>query len=297
MEQRAGRSERGQATPEWIGLIFLVSLLMLSMAALSIRVPGLAIGEAIASKLICAAGLGDSCGGAKTELAVAYGEGVAQLVAAKAPELRYEEGMHSLPVDFRSCRQDDCANGPDAGLVDRSFEGEPVTAFTHVVDCRGTATDPDYDCSGDRAESLYVQYFLYWPGSVTSRKLFGAVGQGAHADDWEGFQIRISPEESDARASSHHGYNYGGGPTNWLSDAGIEHRSAWGEDLGTYYISGGSHAGHVDDDAGRGIRFTPGDHVNLVPIESLDEQALATEFAITPPWTKPVYSDPEDEGT
>ncbi len=183
-ERCAARPESGQATPEWIGLILLVSLLMLSMAALGAGVPGLAVGEAIASRLVCAAGLGDGCvGNAMTPLEQAYGEDVAELVAAKAPELRYEEGMHSLPVDFRSCRADACANGPDFGQVDHSFTGEPATAFTHVVDCRGDAPDPAYDCSSDRVGSVYVQYFLYWPGSATSRVLFG--DKGFHNDDWE----------------------------------------------------------------------------------------------------------------
>ncbi|CAN5589863.1 hypothetical protein BH10ACT11_BH10ACT11_17820 [soil metagenome] len=296
MGKRATEGESGQATPEWLGLILLVSLLMLSMAALGIAIPGLAVGEAIASKLVCAAGLGDGCGEPETPLDAAYGDDVAGLVAARAPELRYEDGMHSLPVDFRRCRQESCADGPQSGEVGRSFDGESVTAFTHVVDCRGEEPDPAYDCSGDRAGSVYVHYFLYWPTSATSKALFGDLGY--HDDDWEGFQIRVDPRgTTDARASSHHGYNYGGGPTNWLSDAGVTHRSAWGKNLGTYDISGGSHAGHVDDDAGRGGRFTPGNRINLVPLESLSENDRATKFAITPPWTKPVYDDPEDEGT
>jgi hypothetical protein len=35
----------------------------------------------------------------------------------------------------------------------------------------------------------------------------------------------------------------------------------------------------------------------LIPVETLGRTALRTRFAITPPWEKPVYRDPEDEGT
>lgn len=295
MGARIRDSERGQATPEWIGLILLVSLLIVSMAALGLRIPGLAIAEAIGERLVCAAGLGGGCGVVATPLVSAYGAEVGDTVLASAPELRYEEGMTSLPVDFRSCRQDACANGPRSGPVAESFQGEPVTAFTHVVDCRGPELDPDYDCSGDRAGTVYVQYWLYWPGSATAKELLGDAG--SHADDWESFQVKIAAAGTDSRASSHHGYNYGGGPANWLSDAGITSRPAWDRDLGAYYISGGSHAGHASDDGGRGNRWTPAGAIRLVPVESLDSKALATKFAITPPWLKDVYGDPEYEGT
>jgi hypothetical protein len=37
--------------------------------------------------------------------------------------------------------------------------------------------------------------------------------------------------------------------------------------------------------------------VTLVPIERLSAGALSTSFAITPPWRKPVYADPERTDT
>ena len=48
-------------------------------------------------------------------------------------------------------------------------------------------------------------------------------GVGYHEDDWESYQLRITPDGADARASSHNGYDYEGGPRNWLSDAGVVH--------------------------------------------------------------------------
>jgi hypothetical protein len=47
----------------------------------------------------------------------------------------------------------------------------------------------------------------------------------------------------------------------------------------------------------RPVRWTPADGLRLIPIERLTGRARRTRFSITPPWRKPVYRDPEDEGT
>jgi hypothetical protein len=84
----------------------------------------------------------------------------------------------------------------------------------------------------------------------------------------------------------------------WLSDAGLIHRSAWGPSTGRLYVSGGSHAGHVHEDKPPArSRWTPADRLTLIPIETLDPAARRTRFAVVPPWRKPVYHDPEDQGT
>ena len=187
-------------------------------------------------------------------------------------------------------------NGPSSGGVWASDTGRLATAFVHVVDCR--AAEPrGRDCSGGRAGNLYIQYWLFYEDSTSLRALPGRVG--SHQDDWEGYQVRIGPGGTDARATSHHGYNYDGGLGSWLSDAGLVHRSAWGPSTGLLYVSGGSHAGHVHEDRrpGRPSRWTPADRLNLVPIETLDRAARRTGFAVVPPWRKPVYRDPEDQGT
>jgi hypothetical protein len=44
-------------------------------------------------------------------------------------------------------------------------------------------------------------------------------------------------------------------------------------------------------------RWTPGGDLRLIPTETLDAGARRTRFAITPPWRKPVFWDPEDQGT
>ncbi len=47
----------------------------------------------------------------------------------------------------------------------------------------------------------------------------------------------------------------------------------------------------------RPARWTPAARLRLIPIEELGIGARRTGFAVVPPWRKPVYRDPEDEGT
>jgi hypothetical protein len=289
-------AERGQGTVEWIGLVLLVSLALVgALAVAGVRAPtGLA--AAIYSRMVCALDVAGPCSG-DPELVVAYDPDVAAAVRDHAPQIRYEDGMTALPVDFRSCRDAGCGNGPDAGAVSSSDTGEPAAAFVHVIDCRADAAalaeSRGYDCSGGREGNLYVQYWLYYEDSTTAPALPGDVGH--HQDDWEGYQVRIGPDGVDARATSHNGYNYDGGAGSWASDIGISQRSAWGSETGHLYVAGGSHAGHVHEDWDRlrRSRWTPADHLWLIPIETLDPAARRTPFAVIPPWRKPVYRDPE----
>jgi hypothetical protein len=136
--------------------------------------------------------------------------------------------------------------------------------------------------------------------------------RGYHDDDWEGVQVRIGPGgRVDARASSHRGYGGGAGPLHWAADAGFSHPSGWRPDRGKVSIAGGSHAGRLpappsalrriqDAVAGRGrqpYRWTPKSRLRLVPIENLARPCDLKQFAISPPWCKKVYSDPEYTGT
>lgn len=282
----------------------IVALAFLAIASLGVAIPGAAFAKAIADRLVCAVGLEDDCGGGPSGLLLAYGSELADLVTDNAPELDYEEGMHAVPVDFRSCREDACANGADSGPVRESLTGEPVTLFTHVIDCRDSGNVSEgLDCSGGRAGNVYLQYWAYYPGSRTSKDLYGLIGEGFHPDDWESWQVRISPGETQSRASSHTGYNGTSGSP--INDTGkLWHNSAWTDETGRYEISGGSHAGRVgttgplEKKLGRRFagphRWTPGSQVNLVPIESLRDVWGDYEFpAITPPWFKRVFRDPE----
>ena len=287
-------------------LLLLTSLVFLSLIAAGVRFPGLSVAQAVASRILCAATIADSCGD-EPHLIAAYGSEVGAIAREDMPSLAFEHGSHGLPVDFRSCRDTSCGDGPDSGLVVRSDAGRPVTAFVHVIDCREGGERPaGADCSGERAGNLYVQYWTYYADSATLRGVPIAGAKGFHRDDWESVQLRIGPDgEVAERASSHHGYNYAKGPANAGSDAGIgalreiaetvgaRPRNGWGPASGLLFVSGGSHAGNVD--AFRTIdRLTPGSRVHLVPLEPVAAET-DTRFAISAPWHKRVWLDPEAE--
>jgi hypothetical protein len=284
--------QHGQSTVEWVGLVLLVSLVISALGAIAgLGLPGAALAHAIASRIVCAAGLTDGCGLGADELLTAYADEVAAAVRDHAPRILYEPGMRALPVDYRRCREDACADGADSGEVRRTESGEPVTLFVHVVDCRvGAPPPPDgVDCSGRRAGNLYLQYFAYYPGSATgegSTPLSGLIRDASsalgtpsyHPDDWESFQVRIGADGALDRASAHHGYGPG-----------------WFPETGAYFVSGGSHAGTVlprDAD-----RYTARSDITLIPLEPIAASDPDVSFAITPPWRKQVWFDAEYEGT
>jgi hypothetical protein len=306
---RAG--ERGQSTVEWIGTLCVVALLLVGLVAAGVRVPGASLAEAVGSRILCAAALADGCGD-EPVLIAAYGTEVGKLVREHMPMLAFEEGSRAVPVDFRRCRETACSDRSEHGEVHRTDRGLPVTAFVHVVDCRVGEEEHSEaggaDCSGPRGGNLYIQYWTYYPDSATLRDVPIAGGAGFHLDDWEGVQIRIGPHgRVDERASSHNGYNYRRSVGNWGSDAGLNlvngvveaigarERNGWGSETGIVLVSGGSHAGnaagipHVD-------HFIPGRRVHLIPLEPIAATYTST-FAITPPWQKKVWRDPEAEGT
>ncbi len=279
---------------EWVALLALVALLLAALVAAGVRVPGAALARAVASRILCAASGAGSCGTGEPALIAAYGTEVGRLVRDHMPTLAFEDGSRALPVDFRRCRRPSCADGGEEGIVRRTEAGLPVTAFVHVLDRRPR---------GD----LYIQYWLYYVDSATLRGVPVAGSRGYHADDWESFQVRIGAEgEVESRASSHNGYNHRPTVANWGSDAGVgplrdlaealgaRAENGWGSATGILLVSGGSHAGNLGDDPGG--RFTPGHRVHLIPLEPI-AAADATPFAVSPPWLKRVWSDPEAEET
>jgi hypothetical protein len=284
--------ERGQSTVEWVGLVALVALTMTLLAALAgVAIPGAVLARTISSRILCAIELGAGCEEIVSPLVSAYGDELAALVAEHAPQIRYEPGMRAVPVDYRRCRDDACAEGADKLRVSQSETGEPVSAFTHVVDCRTASPLPaGADCSGAAAGNVYLQYWLYYPGSATGegsiapgvvREISRAIGKPSyHPDDWESVQLRIHPDGSvDSRASAHQGYGPGWEP---LSRAG-------------YTVSGGSHAGTVEP--ADFDRITTPRRLSLIPVEPIADEHPDTAFAITPPWYKRVWLEPEYEGT
>jgi hypothetical protein len=304
-------SERGQGTVEWVGTLLVVSLAMLALTAAGVRVPGAPLARTVADRILCAASLADGCGDEPTLIA-SYGTEVGRLVRLHMPMLAFEEGSKAVPVDFRSCRSTECGDSSGSGLVHRTDVGLPVTAFVHVVDCRpGAAEETDAvgtDCSGERAGNLYIQYWTYYADSATLRGVPVAGDEGYHHDDWEGVQIRIGPDgKVSERASSHNGYNASLSVRNWGSDAGIDPvkdaaeflgarpENGWAPETHLLRVSGGSHAGNTFDFSDVD-RYTPSRRVHLVPLENIVPTS-ADHFAISPPWFKDVWHDPEAEGT
>lgn len=293
MRRRVGERERGQSTIEWTALLLVVALLFAVLAAAGLRMPGAALAEGIASRILCGVALVEGCSD-RSALADAYGEEVGRLVRRHMPTLAFEDGSRAAPIDWRRCRSTACGDGPGEGKVTSSDAGMPVTAFVHVVDRRPEG-------------ALYLQYWLYYADSATLRGIPIAGEKGYHRDDWESVQVRIGVDgDVDQRASSHHGYNYRGDEANDASDAGIgivreldeaigvRADNGWGPETGVLLVSGGSHAGNLGED--RGTRFTPGSRVHLVPLEPI-AASDRTPFAISPPWLKDVWRDPEASGT
>jgi hypothetical protein len=306
------RDERGQSTVEWVALLLLVALSLVGLVAAGARLPRTSLARAIASRILCAASLANSCGGDEPILIATYGTEVGKLVREHMPSLFFERGSRAVPVDFRRCRSTACGDGAEQGYVRRTDVGLPVSAFVHVVDCRPAAREASeatsVDCSGERAGNLYLQYWTYYADSATLRGIPIVGEEGFHPDDWEGVQIRIRPDGStDERASSHNGYNHARGIANWGSDAGIgplndaaemiglRPHNGWGPETHILLISGGSHAGNADG-IPRIERLTPRNRVHLIPLEPIAVASQA-RFAISPPWQKKVWRDPEAEGT
>jgi hypothetical protein len=301
--RQCARARSGQGTVEWIALIALVATALgVLIWLVGQRVPGILPAHELAERLVCAVRLTEDCRN-EPALRAANGNEVAALLRDHAPALLYEEGMTALPVDFRECRLDSCAVGARSGPVVRSAAGRRVVAFTHVIDCRsghGARTAIwGGECSGGRAGNLYLQYWLYYPGSATAegstplkgpiRRLSGALGHSTyHPDDWEGYQVKVGPSGTFARATSHHGYN------------------GWAADGDRYLISGGSHAGRPLRAAtrswfplrprGPSFRSTEDGRLGLIPLETLPGRD-AFAFAVSPPWRKRVWFDPEYAGT
>ena len=260
-------SERGQATVEWSALALMLALLFATAGFAVARTDAWGFGEGIVHALTCAVQGG--CEEADS-LDLAYGDDVAALVRRYSPNVVYDRGSAALPIDFRRCRKTDCSDGDDAARqIDRSRSGLPVTAFTRVLDRRGAGG------------ALYMQYWFYYPESFTAGigRMIGNSWPGYHPDDWEGYQVRVSPGGGvSARATSHGGYDAGWAPwTGWM------------------HVAGGSHAGRLTDRSAN-ERSTPASKIGLVPLERLEDTARYG-FEVPPPWNKDVYRLPESAGS
>jgi hypothetical protein len=302
------RSEHGQATIEWVGLVLLASVLLAGAAAVAgPQVDGRSFGGFLAHRLVCAVRGG--CDDGDAALAKAYGSHDAELVRRHAPNMVYEPGERELPVDWRECRKVACSTTPDDRDLDahRSHAGRRATVFTRLI---------------HRGGKTYLQYWFYYPDSNTylagSDKLWRALARfaraapdypGWHPDDWEGYQVRVDRRGNvNVRSTSHGDYKY-------CKQRGCGNR--WGPATGWTRVSRGSHAGHIPLDGERGRlpgrdmreRTSTADGLRLIPLELVDGRSYRPlhrsrellpwrhDKGVAPPWRKPVYRDPENGGS
>ncbi|MEA3034857.1 MAG: hypothetical protein QOH04_616, partial [Sphingomonadales bacterium] len=133
-------SERGSATVEQAGLAALVAVLLIAavsaIAAGGDVDAGRGLAGAIGRRLACAPRLPDGC--RHHPLVPAYGWPLARLARALAPApvgVAGPSGLPLVPVDFRRCRRESCAVAAGPHLT---ASGRRTTAFTEIVDCRGS---------------------------------------------------------------------------------------------------------------------------------------------------------------
>ena len=259
------RSQAGQATIEWSALLLALAFALRGAhASWSRERTRGASGSASCTRSSCAV---DGGCDERDSLDLAYGDELADAVRRHAPNVVYERRSAALPIDFRRCRETDCSDGPDAArAIDRSRSGLPVTAFTRVVDRRGDGG------------ALYLQYWFYFPESFTGGigRIFGDDWPGFHPDDWEGYQVRVSPGGAVTARATAHG----------------EYASGWSESAGLVPRLGRQPRRAAGRGAARRARHARRRSSTLVPLERLGSTGRYT-FAVTPPWRKEVYTQPE----
>jgi hypothetical protein len=291
-------SERGQASVEWVGLLLVVSVALAVVLAFVPAMDGRPLGAALARAIVCA--VRQDCHAEDAALVRAYGARDGAVVRANAPNIVYEPGTFTLPVDYRECRSHRCSDAPDdRGLdVHRAARGgAQATAFTRVV---------------HRGGQTYIVYWLYYPDSPSTffhwhglLKTLGIHDPADHPDDWESFEVRIDRRGRVAVRASAHGH--------WQWCKHIWCKNKWGPGTGWTRVSRGSHAGHIPLKMsphlkrwGVGVDYTPlrpgaGLHersttssgIRLVPLETIDHRSYKPQKGgIQPPWTKPVYVNP-----
>jgi hypothetical protein len=146
---------RGAASVEYLALAGMIALsIVIAIAALVASPPSRGdreLGEMLARRIACPPRYPVPCG--RNPLALAYGFPLGKLVRYLAPAASAVGG--ELPVDFRYCRQANCAApGREPGLT---ASGRRVTEFTSVEDRRSAGG------------SVRITYWLYRPGEPWER--------------------------------------------------------------------------------------------------------------------------------
>lgn len=314
------RDQRGQASLEWAGLVLLAAIALGALATVALRIDGRPFAGFLAHRIACAVRGG--CADGDEALARAYGDRDGALARALAPNLVYEPGERSLPVDWRRCRERACSDAPDDRDLDvhRSDSGERATAFVRRVRTGGRT---------------YFLYWLYYPDSnstlLASDQLWNhsplrLAGRypGFHPDDWEAYAVRVDGDGRTWVRSSSHGH--------WQGCKSRACRNRWTAHTGWTRVSRGSHAGHiplrtvlvpgrtrlpvpgwpltlpfrrrhVPQYPGRDLRerTTTAEALRLLPLEPMRrarrEYRPLEPDGIRPPWRKRAWRDPEDDAS
>ena len=262
------------------------------------RVPGAPLARAIADRILCAASLADGCGD-EPALIAAYGTEVGELVRRHMPMLGFEHGSRAVPVDFRRCRSSECGDAAGDGLIHRTDERLPVTAFVHVVDCReGQAERAKRPASTAPASGPATSTSSTGPTTPTRRPCAECRSRARRATTPTTGRASSSASAPTAGSTSAPPLTTAttipARTDNWIArtPALVAH-DGWGPETHLLFVSGGSHAGNAA--GSHADRYTPGRRVHLIPLEPI--AAEDADFAVSPPGRRKSGSIPEAEGT
>ena len=244
------------------------------------------------------------------------------------PEPRLRAGRAVAAGGLPHCRSRRCSDAPDDRDLDvhRSDAGRPATVFARRIRRHGR---------------LYLQYWLYYPDSNSvlgpsdtiwnnsPLRLFGGY-PGYHADDWEGYAVRVDPDGSVwVRATL--AWPLAGVQARPLSqrmdapqrvdpglageprrphpdrDGSVERRrrpARLGAPPAAARRAGASAGPAALRAPVPGVDFRerttrPPEGLRLIPLETLRRDARRRyrprDPGVSPPWRKPAWRDPEDE--
>ena len=218
------RSERGQATIEWVGLVLLASVVL---GALATVVP--ADRRPLVRWLPLAPARlrreGRQCEDADRALARAYGGKDAELVRRYAPGIVYEPGERQLPVDFRECRARRLRAARPTTATSTSIAPTPAAGpplFTRVVRARRAHLPPVLALL-PRLE-LDLRWARTCRGGAARAAATSRDYPGYHDDDWEGHRCGSTATAATAVRSTSHGH------WQWCKQAAC--RDRWGPRTG-----------------------------------------------------------------
>ena len=103
---------------EWVALVLCVAAALGAVVAFVPLVDGRSLGGTVVHAIVCAVRGGCATADGDRALAAAYGWRDAALVRRYAPNLVYEPGTYTLPVDWRRCRSHLCSDASDSSNLD-----------------------------------------------------------------------------------------------------------------------------------------------------------------------------------